>query len=66
MVYLANRRSEGRHELLRRMREAALSTPGVAEAFYREPNPVDGGAANTLATARPGGASPARAPVTWS
>jgi hypothetical protein len=53
MIYLANRQSPGRFELLRRMRERALATPGVNEALYREPNPSDGGAANTLAGAHP-------------
>lgn len=52
--YLADRTSPGRFELLKRMRAAALATPTVAEAFYREPNPADGGAAHTLASARPG------------
>lgn len=54
MVYLANRLSEGRFELLRRMRESALATDGVSEALYREPNPADGGTANTLDAAHPG------------
>jgi hypothetical protein len=54
MVYLANRQAEGRFELLRRMRERALATDGVSEALYREPNPADGGTANTLAGAHPG------------
>jgi phosphonoacetate hydrolase len=53
MVYLANRQSPARFELLRRMRERALATPGVNEALYREPNPSDGGTANTLAYAHP-------------
>ena len=53
-VYLANRRAEGRFELLRRMRERALATDGVNEALYREPNPADGGTAFTLAGAHPG------------
>jgi hypothetical protein len=53
MVYLANRRSPERFELLRRMRAAALAAPGVAEALFREPNPVDGGRAHALAGAHP-------------
>ncbi len=53
-VYLANRTSPGRFELLKRMRAAALANPNVAEALYREPNPADGGAAHTLAGAHPG------------
>ncbi len=54
MVYLANRTSPGRFELLKRMRAAALGSPGVAEAFYREANPADGGNAHSLAGARYG------------
>ena len=54
MVYLANRRADGRFELLKRMRESALATDGVSEALYREPNPADGGAANTLDGVHPG------------
>ena len=53
-VYLANRRSPARFELLRRMRTAALGTPGVGEALYREPNPADGGGRNTIDGAHPG------------
>ena len=53
LVYLANRTSPGRFELLKRMRAQALATPGVMEALYREPNPADGGAAHTLAGAHP-------------
>jgi hypothetical protein len=54
MAYLANRQSEGRFDLLRRMRASALATDGVNEALYREPNPEDGGTANTLDGAHPG------------
>ena len=32
-----------RFELLKKMREVALATPGVADAYYREPNPRDAG-----------------------
>jgi hypothetical protein len=53
LVYLADRTSPNRFELLRRMRAQALATDGVNEALYREPNPADGGAANTLAGAHP-------------
>jgi hypothetical protein len=53
LVYLANRTSPGRFELLRRMRAQALATGNVQEALYREPNPADGGTANTLAAAHP-------------
>ena len=53
-VYLANRRSPARFELLRRMRAAVLGAPGVGEALYREPNPADGGNRNTVDGAHPG------------
>lgn len=53
-VYLANRRSAGRFALLKRMRQIALATPGVSSAFYREPNPRDGGRAHTINRAYPG------------
>jgi len=48
LIYLANRETAGRHELLARMRAAILATGGVAEVLYREPNPADGGSAHTL------------------
>jgi hypothetical protein len=48
LVYLTNRASPARFEKLKRMRAAALATGNVAEALYREPNPADGGTANTL------------------
>jgi hypothetical protein len=54
MVYLANRKAKRRHRLLRRMRAAALRTPGVVEALYRRPNPADGGRRHTLGTVHPG------------
>ena len=53
-VYLADRRSPSRHGLLRRMREAALDTPGVGEALYRRRNPRDGGRLHTIAAEKPG------------
>ena len=53
-VYLANRKAAGRFALLKRMREIALATPGVSSAFYREPNPRDGGQAHTINRAFPG------------
>ncbi|HKP90743.1 MAG TPA: alkaline phosphatase family protein, partial [Thermoleophilaceae bacterium] len=53
-IYLANRVSPNRFALLKRMRAAALSNPGVREALYREPNPADGGAAHTIAGVHPG------------
>lgn len=54
MVYLANRKSSRRHRLLKRMRAAALRTPGVVEALYRQPNPADGGRRHTLDGVHPG------------
>ena len=53
LVYLADRTSPNRFDLLKRMRAQALATEGVQEALYREPNPADGGTANTLAGAHP-------------
>ena len=53
MIYLADRRDAGRHELLKQMRDAILAEPGVAEALYREPNPEDGGNEHTSAAAHP-------------
>jgi Type I phosphodiesterase / nucleotide pyrophosphatase len=53
LVYLADRTSPDRFELLERMRAEALATGNVQEALYREPNPADGGTANTLAGAHP-------------
>jgi hypothetical protein len=47
-VYLADREAATRYELLRRMREIALAQPGVTEALYREPNPLDGGKTYTV------------------
>lgn len=48
MVYLADRTSPERFKLLRRMRAIALSHPGIGEAMYREPNPLDDGKEHTL------------------
>jgi Type I phosphodiesterase / nucleotide pyrophosphatase len=44
-VYLADRAAPRarRNALLKRMRDVALATPGVADALYRRPNPRDGG-----------------------
>lgn len=56
MVYLTDRTSPDRFELLRRMRAAALSdtaTTGIDEALYREVNPLDGADANTLDATHP-------------
>ena len=50
-VYLTDRASPDRFDLLRRMRQAAVSaspTAGTDEALYREPNPLDGDTAHTL------------------
>jgi hypothetical protein len=61
MVYLTNRVDPGRFELLKQLRAAAMSSiltpagvPSVDEALYREPNPADGGSAETLAAKHPG------------
>ncbi|HVE68638.1 MAG TPA: alkaline phosphatase family protein [Solirubrobacteraceae bacterium] len=48
LIYLTNRASPSRFDKLKRMRAAALATGNVSEALYREPNPLDGGSANTL------------------
>jgi hypothetical protein len=53
LIYLADRESAARHDLLARMRAAILAEPGVAEVLYREPNPVDGGDAHTVDAAHP-------------
>ena len=53
-VYLADRTDPERFALLKRLRAAALATPGVVEALYREPNPTDGDTANTVDGAHPG------------
>ena len=47
-VYLKDRTSPGRFEILKQLRAAALATSGVTEALYREPNPADGGPAFTV------------------
>ena len=54
MVYLTDRTSPQRFGLLKRMRAAVLNAAGVSEALYREPNPDDGGSANTLDSVHPG------------
>lgn len=59
LVYVANRADPGRFDLLRRMRaaaqgpEAALGLSPVTEVLYREDNPTDGGAANTVRSKHP-------------
>jgi arylsulfatase A-like enzyme len=47
-VYVSNRLSPERHALLKQMRDAALATDGVGGAYYRRPNPLDGGRQHTL------------------
>jgi len=63
LVYLSDRTSPDRFMLLKEMREAAtdgasplsqLAGPPAVEALYREANPADGGAANTLDGRHPG------------
>lgn len=54
MLYLSDRTAGDRFELLKRIRAAALSSPNVAEALYREPNPEDGGAEFTIDGVHPG------------
>jgi hypothetical protein len=53
MVYLADRKSPDRHDLLARMREVILRAPGVTEALYRLPNPADGGKRFTIDAQEP-------------
>jgi len=43
----------GQAERLRAVRALALAQPEIAEAWYRLPNPADGGDANTLARVHP-------------
>ena len=59
-VYVKDARAAGRFALLKRLRAAAigqsvapLSGPPATEALYREPNPADGGSANTVAARHP-------------
>ena len=54
MLYLTDRTSPDRFELLARMRAAALTSPNIAEALYREPNPQDGGEQFTIGGVHPG------------
>ena len=53
LIYLANRNSPARFELLKQMRSAILAEPGVTEALYRGPNPADGGETNTVDAVHP-------------
>jgi predicted AlkP superfamily pyrophosphatase or phosphodiesterase len=52
-IYLADRESPDRFELLKRMRAAIAAQPGVTEALYREPNPLDAGKTHTIARMHP-------------
>jgi predicted AlkP superfamily pyrophosphatase or phosphodiesterase len=55
MVYLKDRSRPDRAAVLKALRESALKErPQVIEALYREPNPLDGGIANTLDGAHQG------------
>ncbi len=56
LVYLADRKDPGRHELLKRMRDAIIAETGVGEAYYRRPNPADGGRQHTRKGWHVGGA----------
>jgi len=63
LVYLNDRTSPGRFELLKQLRSAAIGGedgaaslrggPAAVEALYREPNPLDGMDAFTLAARHP-------------
>jgi predicted AlkP superfamily pyrophosphatase or phosphodiesterase len=63
LVYLSDRTDPARFDLLKKMREAALGSGNAAaqvtgagpisQALYRESNPVDGGAANTVDAVHP-------------
>jgi hypothetical protein len=55
MVYLRDRSRPDRFQVLKALRASALKQrPRVVEALYREPNPLDGGIANTLDGAHQG------------
>jgi len=47
-IYLTDRTSPGRFDLLRRMRAALNAVPAITDALYRVPNPSDGGRAHTI------------------
>jgi phosphonoacetate hydrolase len=53
-VYLADRTSPQRFDLLKKMRAAVLAQGGVSEALYRQPNPADGDRAHTVDAVHPG------------
>ena len=57
-VYLADRKAQSRFALLKRMRKIALATPGVSDAFYREPNPRDANRLHTINKTYPGFGGP--------
>jgi hypothetical protein len=54
MLYLTDRTAADRFELMKRIRTAALTSPSVVEALYREPNPTDEGARLTIDGLHPG------------
>lgn len=54
LIYLADRRADDRHALLKRMRSLATGTAGVDEVLYRKPNPRDGGRKHALDRGHPG------------
>jgi hypothetical protein len=54
MLYLSDRTAEDRFKLLKRMRDAALSSPAISEALYREPNPEDDFEKFTIEGVHPG------------
>lgn len=53
LIYVADRTSDERFALLKRMRDAVIADSGVLEALYRESNPADGGDAHTLGAVHP-------------
>ena len=54
MLYLTDRTAADRFELMKRIRAAALTSPSVVEALYREPNPTDEGMRFTIDGLHPG------------
>jgi hypothetical protein len=54
MLYLTDRTAAGRFELMKRIRNAALTSPNVVDALYREPNPADEGTRFTIDGVHPG------------
>jgi predicted AlkP superfamily pyrophosphatase or phosphodiesterase len=45
--------TEEQNATLKELRRRALATPGIDDALYRLPNPLDGGTAHTLETVHP-------------